>query len=499
MSKRPEGMVAAGHPLTAQAGADVLRAGGNAVDAAVAAMLTSWVAEPLLSGPGAGGYMLVAGPGEAPALLDFFVAAPGYGRDPEQRAPLVPVEVDFAGDASQIFHVGAASCGTYGCPAGVDAAMRRWGSTDLAGLAAPAAALARDGIEVNTQQAEVIHLLEAILRSTPECAAIYAPHGRLLGVGDTWRDADLGDTIERLGRDGAAPFYTGDIARAAIDWISAHDGLLSAEDLRRYEAVEREPLRVRYRGRDVFTNPPPSAGGLLLALALGRLNRTPGGPPSLQAIVAAMEEAQDERTPEFLEGLAKEGFAELFLGSLGSRLGSTTHISVIDGAGRACSVTCTNGEGSGVIVPGTGMQINNIMGEEDLSPLGFHHAPAGRRMPSMMSPTVVTLDGEVHVALGSSGSNRIRSALLQTIVAVVDHGLRAAAALAEPRVHFENGVIYAEPGIALDELSGDPHEIKAFRAQNMFFGGVQAVTRDPGSGTLSGAGDPRRGGVAVAA
>src|SRR4051794_39374647 len=227
-------MVAAGHPLTAQAGADALTAGGGAVDAAVAAMLTSWVAEPLLSGPGAGGYMLVAEPGEAPALLDFFVAAPGFGRDPEDRAPLVPVEVDFAGDASQIFHVGAASCGTYGNPAGVDAAMRRWGSVPLADLAAPAARLARDGIEVNAQQAEVIHLLEGILRTTPECEAIYAPAGPLLNCGEIWRDADLGDTIERLGRDGAAPFYTGDIARATIDWIAAHDGILSAEDLRRY-------------------------------------------------------------------------------------------------------------------------------------------------------------------------------------------------------------------------------------------------------------------------
>src|SRR5215217_6349398 len=111
------GIVAAGHPLSAEAGARVLRDGGNAVDAAVAAMLTSWVAEPLLSGPGAGGYMLVAGAGEQPVLLDFFVAAPGFGADPAERAPLVPVEVDFAGDARQIFHVGAASCGTYGNPA----------------------------------------------------------------------------------------------------------------------------------------------------------------------------------------------------------------------------------------------------------------------------------------------------------------------------------------------------------------------------------------------
>jgi len=487
-------MVAAGHPLTAQAGADVLGAGGNAVDAAVAAMLTSWVAEPLLSGPGAGGYMLVSEPGEEPVLLDFFVAAPGYGREPQDRAPLVPVEVDFGGDATQIFHVGAASCGTYGNPAGIDAAMRRWGSARLADLAAPAAALARDGVVVNAQQAEVIHLLEWILRSTPECQTVYAPAGGLLNVGELWSDRDLGDTIERLGEEGSAPFYTGDIATAAIDWIGAHDGMLSAEDLRRYEAIERRPLRMSYRGRSVFTNPPPSAGGILLALALGRLDAEPG-PPSLQQVVRAMEEAQDERTPEFLDGLAEPGFAESFLGS---RLGATTHISVIDGDGRACAVTCTNGEGSGIVVPGTGIHVNNIMGEEDLSPMGFHHAPAGRRMPSMMSPTVVTADGAVQVALGSSGSNRIRSALLQTIVAVVDHGLPAGAALAEPRVHFEGGVIYAEPGIPLAELDCDPHEINAFRAKSMFFGGVQAVTRDPDSGELSGAGDPRRGGVAMA-
>jgi gamma-glutamyltranspeptidase/glutathione hydrolase len=485
-------MVAAGHPLTAQAGADVLAAGANAVDAAVAAMLTSWVAEPLLSGPGAGGYMLVSAPGEEPVLLDFFVAAPGYGRDPADRAPLVPVEVDFGGDATQIFHVGAASCGTYGNPAGVDAAMRRWGSVSLAELAAPAAALARDGVTINAQQAEVIHLLEWILRTTPECEAVYAPGGGLLNVGDLWRDAALGDTIERLGSEGAAPFYTGDIAATVVDWIAAHDGILSEEDLRRYEAIERAPLCVAYRGRSVFTNPPPSAGGILLALALGRLNAEPGA-PSLQQIVRAMEEAQGERTPEFLDGLAEPGFADSFLGS---RLGATTHISVIDAEGRACSVTCTNGEGSGILVPGTGIHVNNIMGEEDLSPLGFHHAPAGRRMPSMMSPTVVTADGHVHLALGSSGSNRIRSALLQTIVAVVDHGLPAAAALAEPRVHFEGGVIYAEPGIPLEELDCDPHEINAFRSKSMFFGGVQAVTRDPATGELNGAGDPRRGGVA---
>jgi gamma-glutamyltranspeptidase/glutathione hydrolase len=491
----PHGIVAAGHPLTAEAGARALREGGNAVDAAVAAMLTSWVTEPLLTGPGAGGYMLVAGAGAQPELLDFFVSAPGYDAPDAECAALAPIEVDFAGDARQVFHVGAASCGAFGNPAGIDAAMRRWGTMDLADLAAPAAALARDGIILNAQQAEVVHLLAAILSSTPEATSLFAPDGHLLNEGETFRCAELGDTIERLGEDGAAPFYTGDIAAAITDFVAAGGGLLTAEDLRLYDAMIREPIHVRYRGRDVNTNPPPSAGGILIGYALRVLDVGPC-PPSLPTLVKVMEEAQSLRTPEFLDGLGEPGYEDVFLAN---RLGSTTHISVIDAAGRACAVTCTNGEGSGIVVPGTGIHLNNIMGEEDLSPLGFHKTPPGRRMPSMMSPTVVMRDGHVELALGSSGSNRIRSAILQTIVGVVDHGLDVAAAVAAPRVHFEQGVISAEPGVAIEELRGDAHEIQSFRAQNMFFGGVQAVRRDAETGALAGAGDPRRGGVAVTA
>ena len=204
-----------------------------------------------------------------------------------------------------------------------------------------------------------------------------------------------------------------------------------------------------------------------------------------------MAAAQDERTPEFVEGLAEDGFLERFLAA---RLGSTTHISVLDAEGGACSTTCTNGEGSGIVVPGTGMHINNVMGEEDLNPLGFHRHPAGRRMPSMMAPSVVTRAGQVELVLGSAGSNRIRSALLQTIVGVVDHGLIAREAVDAPRVHFEDGLVYAEPGIDVQQLGTDA-AVVAFGSRNLFFGGVQAVQRR--GPLLAGAGDPRRGGVAV--
>ncbi|HEX6390627.1 MAG TPA: gamma-glutamyltransferase, partial [Solirubrobacteraceae bacterium] len=195
-------------------------------------------------------------------------------------------------------------------------------------------------------------------------------------------------------------------------------------------------------------------------------------------------------------GLDEPGFADRFLAS---RLGSTTHVSVVDGDGRACSVTTTNGEGCGIVVPGTGLHPNNIMGEEDLNPLGFHAFSPRRRMPSMMAPTVVLGDNGVELVLGRAGSNRIRSAIVQVIAGVVDRGLDARAAVDAPRMHFEDGVVFAEPGVDVEGLRAAGREVREFGAPNVFFGGVQAVERDPATGALSGAGDFRRGGAAVAA
>jgi gamma-glutamyltranspeptidase/glutathione hydrolase len=500
---RPLGVVAAGHPLSAEAGAEALRAGGNAVDAALAAMLTSFAAEPLLSGLGAGGYMLVVPAPEhplwpdgsgAPVLLDFFVEVPGRGADPTARAELVPVDVSF-GDAVQMFNVGAASVGTYGMPRGICAAAERFGRIALRELVAPAAALAREGVSLNAAQAYVVEILEAIVTLTPTCAAIYAPGGRPVREGERVLQPELADAIERLAEEGARPFYEGDVAAVVVEALAQHGGLLTAEDLAAYEVVAREPVRARYRGRVVLTNPPPSAGGTLIAYALALLERE-APPPPLEALVTSMDAMQRERTPAFLDGLDEPGFAERFFAS---RLGSTTHIAVLDGAGGACSVTCSNGEGSGVVVPGTGIHLNNMLGEQDLNPLGFHRFPPGRRLPSMMAPTAVLHDGVPELVLGSAGSNRIRSAILQTIVAVLDHRMRADDAVRAPRLHYEDGVVYAEPGIDVDAFEAAGHGIARFRGLNLFFGGVQAAERDLATGAFSGGGDPRRGGAAVVA
>ena len=502
-----EGVVAAGHPLTAEAGAEVLEAGGNAVDAAVACVLTSFVAESALTGPGAGGFMLLHTGGES-HLLDFFVAAPGKGLDAPRPAALVPIDVTFAEGAVQRFNVGPSSCGAPGTTRGLDQALRRFGTLSLAELCERPARAAREGVEVTPMQGFLFRVLEPIFRSTPEATAIYAPEGRLLRAGETIRLPELGDLLERLGREGPEFIYTGDVGKALSDWVLEGGGLLTAEDLASYDVIERAPVGARYHGREILTNPPPSSGGILIAYALDLLERL-GRPRSVRALVEVMDRANRARTREFNIGLQTEGYLERFLAKdalesaaheVSGRLGSTTHVSVMDGEGRCVAVTCSNGSCSGVVVPGTGVHLNNMLGEEDLNPLGYHLHTPGARVPSMMAPTVVLRDGVPEVALGSAGSNRIRSAILQTILHVVDDGLPAAEAVRAPRVHYEGGAVEAEPGIdpaALAELERAGWPVDRWTERNLYFGGVQAVVRDSRTGALSGGGDPRRGGAAV--
>jgi gamma-glutamyltranspeptidase/glutathione hydrolase len=468
------GVVAAGHPESAEAGAAVLRAGGNAVDAAVGAVLASFAVESPLTGLGAGGYMTVHAGGET-TLLDFFVAAPGLDGAP-RTAELAPIDVVFDAETIQTFYVGPVSCGVPGTPAGLVEALRRFGSMPLEELVKPAIRLAREGAPVNHEQAYILAILAPIHDRLPGTRELYAPEGRTLREGETFRFPELAEALERFAAEGVAPFYRGEVAAALSDFVVERGGTLGRADLAAYAAIERPPVRARFRGTEVLTNPPPSAGGTLIVYSLDRLEHL--GPVSgPEELVAAMDAANAHR-------------ADL--------LGSTTHISAIDAEGMCVAVTCSNGSGSGVLVPGTGVILNNMLGEEDLNPGGFHRIPAGERVPSMMSPTVVLRDGEVILALGSAGSNRIRSAILQTVVRVVEQGMDPGEAIAAPRLHSEAGLVQAEPGIdeaALARLEARGVAVARRPEINLFFGGVQAVARDPETGALSGGGDPRRGGA----
>jgi gamma-glutamyltranspeptidase/glutathione hydrolase len=449
--------------------------------------------------------MLVHTAGGENHLLDFFVAAPGRGRDGGvEPAALVPIELRFAEDAVQTFNVGPSSCGAYGTTVGLAQALRRFGTLGLGDLTGQAARAAREGHTIEPMEGAFLEILGPILTSTPEAAAIYAPDGRVARAGETLRLPELGDLLDRLGAEGPGFLYVGDVAEAVTGWVLERGGLLTLEDLRGYQVVEREPARAHYRGREILTNPPPSSGGILIAYSLGLLERA-GRAADVRMLVDVMDEANRARTDEFVHGLQSEGYLERFLAKealekAASRLGSTTHLAVMDDEGRCASVTCSNGSCSGVVVPGTGMHLNNMLGEEDLNPLGFHRHEPGARIPSMMAPTVVLQDGRAQIALGSAGSNRIRSAILQTILGVIDDDLSAEQAVERPRVHWEGRAIEAEPGIAADELAALESEGRAvirFAERSLYFGGVQAVARDFDTGALTGGGDPRRGGAAV--
>jgi gamma-glutamyltranspeptidase / glutathione hydrolase len=474
------GVVAAGHPETAEAGASVLREGGNAVDAAVAAALASFAAESPLTGFGAGGFLMVHEPSAAePALIDFFVAAPGLD-GVARGAELVPVPVHFDRETEQTFYVGPVSCGVPGTAAGLESGLKRFGTMAMSDLVGPALALAREGATVNHEQAYILEILAPIHDRLEGTRELYAPRGRRLREGDSIRFPELAEALERFATEGSEPFYRGEVAERLSSFVIDQGGSLGLADLAAYEAIPRTPIRVSFRGAEVLTNPRPSAGGTLIAHSLGLLEELgeSSGPEQLVAAMKATNEARSDL------------------------LGSTTHISTIDSDGTCANVTCSNGSGSGVLVPGTGVILNNMLGEEDLNPLGFHNIPAGRRVPSMMAPTVVLRDGETVLGLGSAGSNRIRSAILQTIVRAVEEGIGVEAAVRAPRLHFEAGVVQAEPGIdeaALARIEASGVAVARRPAINLYFGGVQAVARDPDTGALSGGGDPRRGGAVALA
>jgi gamma-glutamyltranspeptidase/glutathione hydrolase len=517
------GVVAAGHPLTAEAGAQVLREGGNAVDAAICSILTSFVTESPLTGFGAGGFMLVH-EGTEDTLVDFFVAA-GGADGVERRAELVPIPVYFD-ETPQTFNCGAASCGVPGNPAGIEHVWRRFGSLPLERLAEPGIRLGREGVALTSAAAYFHEILEPILTSSPESAALYQPDGRRLVEGDVFSYPEMSAALERFAAEGSAPFYSGEVARAVCEWVRERGGTLGMDDMAAYQPIERHPVTARFRGYDVLTNAPPSSGGILIGYSLGLLDRL-GERSGVEEIVAATEAANARRSDEFHRGLHDEeyvrSFLETDLDSVAERiragdwvgghggaggpgtadpLGSTTHIAVMDSDGNCASVTCSNGTGSGMVVPGTGVHVNNMLGEEDLNPQGFHRIPPGQRVSSMMSPTVVLRHGEVVLGLGSAGSNRIRSAILQTVVRVLEQEMEAGEAVRAGRLHFEAGTVQAEPGVdegGLADLERRGVPVVRWKRRNVFFGGAQAVTRDPETGELSGGGDPRRGGAVALA
>jgi gamma-glutamyltranspeptidase/glutathione hydrolase len=477
-----KGAVAAGHPLTARAGARVLEAGGNAVDAAVAAAFVSWVAESPLTGPGSGGFVLVhRARDRSTRVLDFFVSVPGLGLGGREPAEMERIEVDFSGGSTQVFQIGAASCAVPGAALGLEQAHRSYGSMPWSELFEPAIELARDGVELNNGQAYLHRILDTILRHSTEARAVYELNGDRLVAGDTLVQADLARTLELLAEDGAKELYTGDLAASLAAHVQASGGSITVRDLADYRVVRRRPVRAVFCGEEFLSNPPPSRGGELIAHGLPLLEEEGVGEPGSAEAIAALAHVmrvQAERLRRPAAVVAR----------------GTTHISVIDGNGNAVGLTASTGSGSGVVVPGTGIHLNNMIGEFELA----RSPRAGARLSSMMSPSVVLRDGRPHLVVGSAGSLRLRGAVMQIVVNVVAHGLPVKEAIDSPRVHLEGDVLHCEGGhdpTELDRLEEQGWNVTRWRSHNLFFGGAAAVTSQDGE--LAAAGDPRRGGAGV--
>lgn len=519
---KPRGVIAAGNPKTAEAGIEMFRLGGNVFDAIVAAMLASFVTESTLTSAAGGGFLLAHTQAGEDTLFDFFAQTPGRRRDLSQ-VDFYPVEVNF-GSVTQEFHVGLGSMAVPGAIGGLFHVHDKLGRLPRSVLIEPAAHYARTGIEVTPFQAYCFKILAPILLATAESRQIYAPTGKLLQTGDCFRIPDLANTLVNLAAEGAMGFYQGDMAHQLVKDCQARGGYLTLSDLANYRVIERQPLITAYRDNLFLTTPPPSSGGALIAFALALLAQVEfdslqfGSIEHLQILAAVMRLTNLARADGYDARLYEPNVADRFLSpqhfapyeaqllTTVNKWGSTTHISAIDSEGNAASATTSNGEGSSYVIPGTGIMVNNMLGEADLHPTGFHQWQENVRISSMMAPTMI-LDAnhQPEIVLGSGGSNRIRTAILQVISNLLDFAMPVEQAVSSPRVHWEAGVFNLEPGIA--GLGGEwaidrsqfpfTEQFEHWQEQNMFFGGVHAVTRSP-SGELAGAGDQRRNGsVAV--
>ena len=530
-----KGVIAAGDPQTVAAGAAMLEMGGNAVDAAVAASFASFVAEvPLVNIGGAGIALIVdcqGSPADSPCLevataYDFICTMPSgpLGED----ADFHKVLIDF-GPEQQPFYIGRASSAVPGVVAGLCTMAQAHGRLPLTRLLEPAVRLAREGAVLSEALAYVMDILTPIFADTPQSAAIFVPGGQVYRAGERMVFPALATTLERLGNEGPDLFYTGLIARAILEDQEVHGGLITAEDLASYQVREVPPIRLDYRGYTVLLPPPASSGGALIAFALKLLaavdvtSLRPASFEHLRLLAEVMrltnsarhtwETSQGpdaDRIEAFLSAEHIAGHQRELLAHLDGKSpppdtdqpggpSATTHISVVDSQGLIVGVTTSTGENAGYVVGDTGVCLNNMLGEIDLHPQGFHRLPPGARLTTMMSPVAVLRQGEPVLAVGSGGSNRLRSAIVQVISNVIDFGLPLADAIDAPRVHFEADILQVEGGISdsvVREIQGVGYQVNHWPGRNMFFGGAHAVANQDGQ--LVAAGDKRRGGsVAV--
>jgi gamma-glutamyltranspeptidase/glutathione hydrolase len=373
-------------------------------------------------------------------------------------------------------------------------------------LVEPAVRAARKGFPLSEFQAYLLTVIAPILTASPGVERIFAPGGKLMLAGETFRNEELGECLEWVAEDGARLFADGDVGRAIVAESLAGGGHLTQDDLARYRVALRDPLTWRHNGATVALNPPPAASGALIAFGLayleaisksGAANDAHAMRLAMKAINAARERHGEDLAERLAGGVLARELAEARRHAAAYR--GTTHVSVIDADGNAAAISLSNGEGNGFIVGKFGFMLNNMLGEEDLFRGGLDAWRQGTRLSSMMAPTIILEPDGTITALGSGGSNRIRSAILQVAANLLDRGMSLEEAVEAPRLHVErDGTVSFEPGLPEDAARAfrKLEKAHAWPERNLFFGGVHAARRN-GRGGVEGAGDPRRGGRAL--
>ena len=492
MKKFGKAIVATGHPLVSGTAVEILQKGGNAFDAAVGAGFAGAVAEQTLTSLGGGGFLLARTNQGEEVLFDFFTDTPGRGLENSEPDPhFFPVTIHFPG-SDQDFNIGLGSVAVPGNLKGFLHVHKRLGRLPLEEILQPAIHLAREGLELNDWQGYFLNLLEPIMTFSPMGKKLYTIDDTCAKQGDHITNPEIADFLSKLPEDHGENFYNGDIAQIIEQDMKSGQGLLTAADLAAYKVIERTPLAIGYRDYTLLTNPHPSMGGSLIGLALSLLETQDMSHLKYHSPAHILQTA---KLMTEVERLRERGINAASMEKSGEILRQfsrgTTHISVADAEGNVASMTCSNGEGSGYFVPGTGIMLNNMMGEDDLHPEGFHSSPPGQRVSSMMSPSLLLKNDEVSMVIGSGGSKRIRTAMTQVISSIVDFGTPVQQAVEDPRIHWDGEMMQVEPGLSLESLAALKQHwpVNIWSAIDVYFGGVHTVLPD-----IAGGGDPRRGG-----
>lgn len=499
--------IASASRLAADAGAAVADLGGNAVDAAIGAAICSMVTEPGIIAPGAGGFVTVWPDGEDPVVIDCYAEMPGRGL-PRSRFGHGGREVVLAYGGKTTTIVGYGSVATPGAFAGLRVAWERYGEVPWESLFSPAISAVEAGFPLSRAAAEYLgHSHELVFGwDPPSHCAIHHDNGRHLSAGDIVNVPYLADSLRLLAAEGVAPLYGGELGRRIVAACEEHEGILTMRDLTEYQAIIRRPITVQVDDWEIATNAAPAIGGATMAamlLLMGVQGFDEWDAPNV-ARLAAVQDAVREFRRTRLDELHERGAAIadlLELAAVGDtkamlKAPSTTHTSAVDSEGRGCAITVSAGYGSGAMVEGTGMWLNNSLGEVELHSGGFHALEPGVRLVSNMAPTIARSRNGSVLAIGSPGASRITTAISSVLVNFIHLGMSLSDAIEHPRLHAEifndQPTVTYEPGIDVSAIEG--FELRRFPDISMYFGGVQAALWDPLAGFFEMA-DPRRDGA----